>query len=603
MMLRTTLALLLALPQSGFQESIEVRIHNVDVVVTNAKGEPVTGLRKSDFELREDGVVQSITNFAAYEGLQGQAIEPGNETPAPESAEIVDEKPAPPPSRTFIFYIDEMSLDDKTRKSVMENLAKFVESAMREGDVAEIVRPAEVTRLVLEPTADRDAILTQLHEALAESQLTAKRTGLEREVYRFERELASLKTDAEARSIAKMYADRVATRVMQRLGTLRSIVASLAPLSGRKVVVAVTQSISAQPGREFYERYLRKKMRAAAFEVSGGGAPKPPDTTPATASEKMAELFPPSQLDNAERVRGMANLRPAIEEVARTASSNGVTLYFIRPENDMPLRSTGMEITAIGLGDWNSGSDGAFKAPSGGPGPAGVDNSMAETVLDAVANTNATVTPLVDITGGRQYRPNDDLGDAVREIESDLTNFYSLAYSARGGFDKPHKIEVRVKNRPELKVRARNEVVRKSAPAELTDLVSAALILPEAANDLGITVRESPAADKKDLVLEIQIPMASLDFERVGDVYRARYTAHYAVTGRVADYASGMHTEQVIEVPAAEWASARVKHWTHVVTIQRRLQDGYRVAVGIRDIRSQQYGIATLDVDGAGGDD
>ncbi|HEX2834394.1 MAG TPA: VWA domain-containing protein [Thermoanaerobaculia bacterium] len=602
-MLRTTLALLLALPQSGFQESIEVRIHNVDVVVTNAQGEPVTGLRKSDFELREDGVVQSITNFAAYEGLPGHTIESTEDAPVPESASVIEEKPAPPPARTFIFYIDELSLDDKTQKSVMENLAKFVESAMREGDLAEIVRPAEVTRLVLDPTPDRDTILTQLHDALAESRLSAQRTGLEREMYRFERELASLKTDAEARSISKMYADRVATRVMQRLGTLRSIVASLAPLSGRKVVVAVTQSISAQPGREFYERYLRKKMRASAFTTGGGGGPAPADTTPASASEKMDELFPPSQLDNAERARGMANLKPAIEEVARTASSNGVTLYFIRPENDMPLRSTGTEITSIGLADWNSGSNAPSKPASGTPGPGGVDNSMSETVLDAVANTNATVTPLVDITGGRQYRPNDNLVDAVREIESDLTNFYSLAYSARGGFDKPHKIEVRVKNHPELRVRARNEVVRKSAPAELTDLVSAALILPEAANELGITVRESPAGEKKDLVLEILIPMAALDFERVGDVYRARYSAHYAVTGRVADYASGIHSEQVIEVPAAEWESARVKHWTHVVTIQRRLKDSYRVAVGIRDIRSQQYGIATLDVDGTGGND
>jgi VWFA-related protein len=600
MILRSALALLLAMPQSGFQESIEVRIHNVDVVVTNAKGEPVTGLRKSDFELREDGVVQTITNFAAYEGLSSE--QPAKRADTPVTAIPEEERPAPPPPRTFVFFIDEMSLDEKTQKSVMNNLATFVQSAMREDDVAEIVRPAEVTRLTLEPSADRDAILERLREALADSKLTAQRTGLEREIYRFERELASLKTDAEARSISKMYADRVATRVVQRLGTLRSIVASLAPLSGRKVVVAVSQSISARPGREFYERYLRKKMRGGAAQLAGvtGGNRSDPATT---ASQRMDELFPPTQLDNAERIRGMADLTPAIEEVARTASSNGVTLYFIRPENDLPLRTAGMDLSSIGLGDWDSSS----AAPGVTPGPAGssdpVDNSMGETLLDAVANTNATVTPLVDITGGRQYRPNDDLGDAIREIESDLTNFYSLAYSARGGLDKPHRIEVRVKNRPDLKVRARNEVVRKSAPAELTDLVSAALVMPQAANLLGISAAESAASDKKDLVIEIHIPLASLDFERTGDVYRARYTAHYAVAGRVADYASGMHPESVIEVPAAEWQSAQMKHWTHVITIQRRLKDGYRVAVGVRDTRSQQYGIATLDVDGEGGSD
>jgi VWFA-related protein len=589
------LALLLAFPpQSGFQESIEVRIHNVDVVVTNEKGEPVTGLRKSDFELREDGVLQTITNFAAYEGLPSGRTEKKPVVPAEPVPE--EEQPMPPPPRTFVFFIDEMSLDERTQKSVMGNLAKFVQSAMREGDVAEIVRPAEITRLTLEPVADRDAILARLHESLVDSKLTAQRLGLETEIYRFERELASLKTDAEARSISKMYADRVATRVVQRLGALRSIVASLAPLSGRKVVVAVTQSISAKPGREFYERYLRKKLRAAAFGVGGASGPPKADTM-ITAADRMKEFFPPSQLDNVERARGMTNLGPAIEEVARTASSNGVTLYIIRPENDFPLRSTATEITSIGLGDWDSVNEPSDKGPSSPTERMPIDDSMADTLLDAVANTSATVTPLVDITGGRQYRPNDDLADAVREIESDLTNFYSLAYHAKGGFDTTHRIDVRVRNRPDLQVRARNEVVRKSAPAELTDLVSAALVLPEAVNTLGITVSESAAGDRRDLVLDIQIPLASLDFVHEGNVHRARYTAHYSVTGRVADYASGMQPEQVIEVPDAEWESAKLKHWTHVLTIQRRLKDSYRVAVGIRDVRSQQYGIATLDVE------
>jgi len=39
----------------------------VDVVVTDAKGRPVGGLRREDFALREDGVPQAIVDFEAVE--------------------------------------------------------------------------------------------------------------------------------------------------------------------------------------------------------------------------------------------------------------------------------------------------------------------------------------------------------------------------------------------------------------------------------------------------------------------------------------------------------------------------------------------------------
>lgn len=52
------------MPRSN--ETIDVSIVNVDVFVTDRQGNCVRGLTAADFEIREDGRPQPITNFAEY---------------------------------------------------------------------------------------------------------------------------------------------------------------------------------------------------------------------------------------------------------------------------------------------------------------------------------------------------------------------------------------------------------------------------------------------------------------------------------------------------------------------------------------------------------
>ena len=58
--------------QEKLVETIEVKVVNVDVVVTDRAGNPVTGLTKNDFVLFENGKPQEITNF--YEILQFESV-------------------------------------------------------------------------------------------------------------------------------------------------------------------------------------------------------------------------------------------------------------------------------------------------------------------------------------------------------------------------------------------------------------------------------------------------------------------------------------------------------------------------------------------------
>jgi VWFA-related protein len=54
-------------PQDQFSYSQDVPLVTLDVIVSDINGNAITGLRKSNFKVSEDGVVQQVTNFAPSE--------------------------------------------------------------------------------------------------------------------------------------------------------------------------------------------------------------------------------------------------------------------------------------------------------------------------------------------------------------------------------------------------------------------------------------------------------------------------------------------------------------------------------------------------------
>jgi hypothetical protein len=79
-----------------FVETYELRLHNLDVVVTDEQGQPVRGLTKEDFIVLENEVPQTITNFSVYEDGAATVV-------AASGAEEVVREKAPP--RRFVFFV------------------------------------------------------------------------------------------------------------------------------------------------------------------------------------------------------------------------------------------------------------------------------------------------------------------------------------------------------------------------------------------------------------------------------------------------------------------------------------------------------------------
>jgi len=66
-----------------FGETIDVRVVNVDVWVTDRDGNPVTGLTADDFEVREDGRPVELSNFFDSPPSPTPTASPSTASPPP----------------------------------------------------------------------------------------------------------------------------------------------------------------------------------------------------------------------------------------------------------------------------------------------------------------------------------------------------------------------------------------------------------------------------------------------------------------------------------------------------------------------------------------
>jgi len=535
------LSLLLLQTAPTYLETLEVSITNLDVIVTDRDGHRVTGLTKNDFEVSEDGAPQPITHFAEYLGSSGAAVLRGTEEPAVVAA---------PPARRFIFFVDQLSLHPNARRALIDSAADFIRREMRDDDEAMVVTTTIGEKLELDFSRDKNAVLARLTKVLDENAHFRADTDLERELFTLRHG-----NDIVAR---RNYATMVNRRVTSGLRTMLGIVGAVDQLPGRKILVAITRSMSAQPGREVW----------SIVE---------PDAAPIPDEFSSRNVFAEVPSD-----RYWFDARPMIAALAARASANGVTIYAIQPD-------LGFHINAPG-GAESSGR--AAMTASRQP----VVTLMQRTML---SDTQETLTTLADATGGKYALGDQNIGSMFREIAQDVTSYYSIAYRAPSGSnDAIRKIDVRVRNRPDLTVRTRRELLRVSPQREMDEIVTASLLAPRNVNELGITAAASHVErhhDTSAIDVAVTIPMEKLTFVAGADgKYEAQFSVHYAAADG-HDYTTGESREETVRIPAADIDTARTKSYTYTSTLIVA-RGTAKIAVGVFDKLSRLSGFQRLSV-------
>lgn len=496
------LVLCLAAPLSAqkLSESIEVHVVNVDVVVIDRTGKRVTGLTQDDFEIFEDQRPQTITNL--YEVRAGAA------TLAATAQEV---PPKETQQRRFVFFIDNDSLHPMVRDQVVESIKKFIGQQFRHGDKASVVSWNNGIHILQELTSDKAA----LNNAVDRVRGLSSPTSISSDLGRVQQYCIHALDQPRGRidAIRLAYEDclngvRAAamqtTLASKRMtNAMRLAITTMAGMEGKKVLVLASTRLPERPGYDMYiwaNQLFMPRMRG--FEAAMA---RPIDET-----RKQKEV---------------------LDELARTANAQGVTLYLLNAAvltNPMPIenRSTipmegGMELDR--------------------------------------ENTDAAFQMLAEKTGGVAVKAPINFDDAFATLAGDLDSYYSLGYRPSNNVRGDRSISIKAKNR-EYIVRARQGYALKSFDDQMSDHVVANIFAPRRSSSWNISARTGkPERDGRNfkVPVEVWMPSTVMLLPKGEDLLVGGFTVYIAVGSPQGGLSTVSRSPQPVGMKRAEEAGFR----------------------------------------------
>ncbi|MEA2694208.1 MAG: hypothetical protein QOJ16_3595 [Acidobacteriota bacterium] len=510
-------------------EVVDVSVVNVDVYVTDKKGNRVTGLVKDDFEMFEDGKPVGITNF--YSVLGGKA-QGEVSTPAPPS----DAPPLPPgvavPAPVsedqrlrLVVYIDNYNIHPFNRNKVMRDLRSFLRDHISREDRVMLVSYDREIHVRRPFTSDANVIagaLTELETVTGNAVHfdSDRRDVLDR--------IAESRSYQEAENFVHLYSESVFNDLSFSIDGMKKIVDSLAGLPGRKAILYVSDGIPMVAGQDIYYA--------------------------------LADKYPNNSGSLNESAQFDASRR--FDEVAAAANANRVTFY---------------TIDAGGLRTYASTT-----AENHGVGPSG---SVYVDTVDS-QNLQGPLQMLAEATGGKAVLNTNNVAPDLNRIATDFETFYSLGYTPTHlGDGRYHKITVKVKKKG-MEVRHRAGYRDKSIESQMNDGTIAALDFPFESNPLSIGIDFGQQTRREDgyflLPIEVKIPIGRLVLVPREKVRTASVRFFVSAMDSDGNKSDVQQSRIPIQVPEAEVATAKKKYYVYSVSLLMRGGD-HRVAVGVRD--------------------
>ncbi|HEY2090714.1 MAG TPA: VWA domain-containing protein [Thermoanaerobaculia bacterium] len=529
-------------PQPILAERMEIRVINVDVTVTDRKGNPVKGLTKDDFELFENGQTRPITNFYEVNSpvKSGTLTMPGTEPAPPQPVVRADDIPENQ-KRRIIFYIDNLSLNPFNRNRVFKDMKKFIDEAMRPGDEGMIATYNRSMKVRVPFTRDKITLQQMLDVILGESALGVNSKSDRRQA---EDQIRDATSYGEALQIARTYSDEIQHDLRQSVESINALMTTLAGVEGKKILVLTSEGFPMQPGREMFA-FLEDTAKDKGWQNGG----------------TMLEGLSYESHDQ-------------IQAIGRDANANGITMYTIH---------------AAGLDASSSVS-----AENSHP----ISFTVAQA---AIANTTDSMQMMAEMTGGLASLQTNDFARAFDHIERDLDSYYSLGYRAgTERVDSQVNIQVRLKSNPNrYTVRSRQTFIEKSTFAEMNDRVVANLLYKSKANTLKIEAKAGqPRVADEDtfrVPVEVQIPMESLTLLPQGDERTGGFDLYVVVANKDGDMSDVARKTQQIHVPNADFAKLNGKFYTYAMELIMEPGPG-KISIGVMDQVSNETGFASVPV-------
>ena len=571
-----------AAPSQTFGEVVEVNVVNVEVYVTDKDGKRVTGLRKGDFEVFENGKPVEISNFAAME--EGKPA-PGSEAP------VKEVQPAAPPGGNpgvptvagaaedawnLVVFIDNTHLRAAGRAQALRQLSGFLDRQLAPGDRVMFVTYERGLHFRLPFSSDRAAIATVL-KGLGDTMASGPQNDLGRR-QAFEEMMAiqedSLKTPPDhvpcptnIVAPAHAYANVRRQEVRQSLGALTLLVNSLSGVPGRKAVLHVSDGLPLTPGEEAFQFLV---------ELCGGGASSGVGRTLMAGGNNLEPNDPLRTYDSRD-YGGLSY------QAASQAPMDAKTYVVAKELQTLVDHANAHRVTLYTLQAGLQGPD-ALDAGTAGP----YERMFQFAGIGAVlrANHRESLQFLADGTGGRSILDTNDFLPDLGRMREDFESHYSLGYVAsHNGDAREHKIEVRVK-RPGARLRYRQSYRDKPPMEKLVDRMLAGLFYGMEENPLDVSLEvgeQTPGpAGSVTVPVRLKIPLFKLAILNRDETYQGSLRLFVATRDKNGGTSAVRQVPVPLQIPRKEVLRAMGQFYLYNLTLQ--LQPGeQQVAVAVRD--------------------
>jgi VWFA-related protein len=512
-------------------KNVDVSITNLDVVVTDSKGNRMPGLRKEDFEVIEDGLQQIVLNFYAVEAGVLKVI--GDDpVPAPAQAALAgapakveagnaEVAPLPVLKTRIVIFVDNLHITPYNRNRILRNIEAFVRTNVKDNIEAMVVtweRSLKVLRKFTNDGRDIADVLKQVEEISAQG---SARLSERRDVLKA---IDDAKSVDEAVSRIRSYILAQKNDLDFTVEALKTAINQLAGVEGKKIFLHVSDGLPQSPGYELW-LYAQERFRSSSLLLN-------------------AQEF--------DKTAGFLG-------VIRNANAAGVTIY---------------AVDAGGL--------------SVDPSVSAENRSMGAR-LDTFAERNNEQSMLAlmsEETGGAAILNKNDITTALNDLERDCTSYYSLGYrSLRSGADRPHKVDVKVK-RKGLKARARRSYLEKSPETRITEATLSALVFPRDDNPLAVGLETGTAApaDRSNFLvpIRIRVPYSRITLLPDGPKLRGRLILYFVVLDSAGKQSDLAQQSIPIEVEAKSFDAFSKKDFVYDGRLLM-IPGGQRLSIAVRD--------------------
>jgi VWFA-related protein len=588
--------------QEGFGEQVQVDVVNVDVFVTDKDGNPVPGLEKKDFEIREDGKRVEITNFEVIDRVASAAPAAGSDPQMPSMSLAADTVPAD--AMQLVVYIDNFNIRPAHRARVLRQARDFLTRELHPSDRVMLVTYDLGLQVRLPFTTDRAALgraLDGIERLAANGQEVerARRAALQQILDIQERSRstdglesrisnaggsqgggggggdAGEEAEEEGEEIdplcpmdivqpARTYAETSRQQILSNIAALKVMVNSLSGLPGRKTLLHVSDGISVTPGEELFQ---------ALFELCGGGG-----ATSGLSGSMGGGTTPvdTGALGSTGSYRGQSALTDAQaystarewSALAAHANTHRVTLY--------TLQASGLEATAASAAD-------------AGPGDRMLQLSTVFNI--EMQNRQSSLSVMAADTGGRSIFNANDVRPDLARMRDDFNRYYSLGFTPRkSGDGREHRIEVRVKGKG-LRVRHPLSYRDKPAMERAVDRTLAALFFGSEDNPLEVSLEIgeiAPAAQGGYTVpVRLRIPLRKLFFRQTEESYEGKLRLLVATQSSEGATSKVRQVQVPVKVPLEKALVAFGQDYVYELALTMSPGE-QRVAVAVRDEGTEQ---------------